>query len=104
MSSFRRCCVSAVVLFVALEFARAQELNPRVDALFTRWAKDDSPGCALAVVQDGKVVYMRGYGIADLEEGTRIEPSTIFHVASMSKQVTAMSVLLLEKDGKLSLG
>jgi CubicO group peptidase (beta-lactamase class C family) len=48
------------------------------------------------------VVYERGYGMANLETGTPIRPSSIFHVASVSKQFTAMAIMLLARDGKLS--
>jgi CubicO group peptidase (beta-lactamase class C family) len=83
--------------------ARADELTDRVDRLVARWNKDGSPGCALGVVRDGRLVYEKAVGFADLEQGRRIGPDTVFHVASVSKQFTAMAVLLLEQDGKLSL-
>jgi len=74
----------------------------QVDKLFERWDKTTSPGGALAVMKDGRVVYKRGYGIADLDHDVTITPATVFHVASVSKQFTAAAVLLLEQDGKLS--
>ena len=60
------------------------------------------PGCALGVSRGGRVVYERGYGMANLETGTPITPASIFHVASVSKQFTAMAIMLLARDGKLS--
>src|SRR6266567_3293883 len=74
-----------------------------IDDLFTKWNKPDSPGCALAVVKEGRIIYERGYGRANLEYGTPISPSSVFNIASASKQFTAMSVLLLAQQGKLSL-
>jgi len=74
-----------------------------IDDLFTKWNKPDSPGCALAVIKEGKVIYERGYGCANLEYGTPITPSSVFNIASASKQFTAMSVLLLVQQGRLSL-
>ncbi len=74
-----------------------------IDDLFTQWNKPDSPGCALAVIKEGKVIYERGYGCANLEYGTPITPSSVFNIASASKQFTAMCVLLLVQQGKLSL-
>jgi CubicO group peptidase (beta-lactamase class C family) len=94
------------LLFIFLTFcvaSHADEHSAAVDKLFSRWNRRDSPGCALAVVKDGKIVYKKGYGMADLEQGVPIKPSTIFHIASTSKQFTAFSILLLEKEGKLSL-
>ncbi len=78
-------------------------LTARVDSLFAAWDKRDTPGCALAVVQDGKIIYKRGYGMANLEYGIRNTPATIFHVASVSKQFTAFAIHLLAQEGKLSL-
>jgi CubicO group peptidase (beta-lactamase class C family) len=77
--------------------------DARVDPLFAAWDKPDSPGAAVAVVQDGRVVFSRGYGQAHLEHPAPITPQTVFHVASLSKQFTAFAVQLLARDGKLSL-
>jgi len=74
-----------------------------IDAIFAEWDRDDSPGCALAVIQDGQVAYACGYGTANLEHGVPISPDSIFHVASISKQFTDMCVALLAADGVLSL-
>ena len=73
-----------------------------VDALFADVDRPDSPGCALAIVQNGDVSYARGYGMANLDHDIAITPGTVFHVASVSKQFTAMSILLLEAEGKLA--
>lgn len=74
-----------------------------IDALFRAWDRPDSPGCALGIYEDGESLYMRGYGCAHLEYGVPITPSTVFHVASLSKQFTAMAVGLLARSGRLSL-
>jgi CubicO group peptidase (beta-lactamase class C family) len=74
----------------------------RIDRIFARWDHVNSPGCALGVSRDGEMVYQRGYGMSNLEHAIAITPPSIFHVASISKQFTAFSILLLEKDGKLS--
>ena len=78
------------------------DLAVQVDKLFEKWDRTVSPGCALAVMKDGRVVYKRGYGMADLDHDVTITPATVFHVASISKQFTAAAILLLEQDGKLS--
>jgi CubicO group peptidase (beta-lactamase class C family) len=83
--------------------AEAASKQQQVDALFAKWNSPDTPGAAVEVVKDGKVVYRHAFGMADIEQGRAITPSTIFHVASVSKQFTALSVLLLAQDGKLSL-
>ena len=87
----------------ALRAQLPDSLRPRVDAVFSRWDRTDSPGCALGISQQGRPVYTRGYGMADLQHALAITPASIFHVASISKQFAAMSVALLAADGRLSL-
>jgi CubicO group peptidase (beta-lactamase class C family) len=74
-----------------------------IDKLFAGWDKPDTPGLALAVVRDGKVIYSKGYGQANLEYGVANTPATVFHAASLSKQFTAYAIHLLAQEGKLSL-
>ena len=83
--------------------APAADLTARVDRIFEKWNRTDSPGCALSVMKDGRIIYKHGYGMADLDHNVTITPSTVFHVASMSKQFTAASIVLLAQEGKLSL-
>ena len=78
-------------------------LPARVDELFARFAAGLSPGCALAVIDHGRVVLAKGYGFADLGRRLPITPRTRFDIASTSKQFTAASVLLLAARGRLSL-
>jgi CubicO group peptidase (beta-lactamase class C family) len=95
--------VSIVVAVVTIAQLRSESREARVDRLFAPWDKPDSPGCALAVIQGGQIVYERGYGMANLEHDIPISPQTTFYVGSLSKQFTAMSVLLLVEQGKPSL-
>jgi len=94
-------------IFLVPYLADAQTLPPdvikQIDQVFEKWNKPDSPGCALGVYKDGQIVYKRGYGVADLNDDVPITPATVFHVASMSKQFTAASIVLLAQQGKLSL-
>ena len=87
----------------AVEQATAPEsVESRVNKLFAEWDKWDSPGASIAVLKDGAVVYARGYGSAQLEYDIPITPSTVFHVASVSKEFTAFAVAMLAAQGKLS--
>ena len=70
---------------------------------FAAWSAADGPGCAVGVSRDGTIVFQNGYGLANLELEVPITPSSVFHVASVSKQFTAAAVMLLARDGKLSL-
>jgi CubicO group peptidase (beta-lactamase class C family) len=74
----------------------------QVDAIFADLSKPGSPGCALAVARNAKIVYEKGYGLANIEEDVAITPRSVFDIGSTSKQFTASSILLLEKQGKLS--
>ena len=100
---------AAMLLGIVLSscITNAQTLSPdaskQVDNIFAKWDKPDSPGCALGVYKDGQIAYKRGYGMADLNDDVPITPATVFHVASMSKQFTAASLVLLAQQGKLSL-
>ena len=75
----------------------------RVDSIFRPFDRTDSPGCAVGVYQDGALRYGRGYGMASLEHGVALTPRSVLDVGSISKQFTAMAMLILEKEGKLSL-
>lgn len=73
-----------------------------VDEVFADLSKPGSPGCALAVYSQGKIIYAKGYGLANLEENVPITPQSVFDIGSTSKQFTAASILLLQEQGKLS--
>ncbi len=81
----------------------ASELAQKVDALFAEWDKTSSPGCALGVIEDGEFIYRRGYGMANLEHGVPIRSSSVFYIASTSKQFVAASIILAAEQGHLSL-
>ena len=82
---------------------KVEVITAQVDKLFSQWDKPDSPGAALAVIKKGEVIYTAGYGSASLEYEIPITPSTVFHVASVSKQFTAFAITLLAHQGKLRL-
>src|SRR5215213_8792218 len=80
-----------------------EELAKKVDDYLAQWDKNDLPGCAVGAVKDGKLVYKRGFGMANLDYDVPNTPSTLFNLASASKPFTAASVALLAQQGKLSL-
>jgi CubicO group peptidase (beta-lactamase class C family) len=105
--------VLAAILVAALATPRAVRAQQiigvrdaramRADSVFLAFDRTDSPGCALGVYQDGKILYARGYGMESLEHGVALSPRSVLDVGSISKQFTAMSILILQKEGKLSL-
>jgi CubicO group peptidase (beta-lactamase class C family) len=74
-----------------------------VDSIMVPYTTDASPGCVVGVTRDGTLAFERAYGLADITHKIPLTPTTRFYVASLSKQFTAMSVVLLVQDGKLSL-
>lgn len=92
-----------IVLAAAPAFAQSFPPDPRIDRLFAEWDKPDSPGCALGVVRDGRFVYERGYGMANLDYDIPNSPRMVYYVGSDSKQFTAAAIALLSLEGKLSL-
>ena len=74
-----------------------------VDAIFKDFATDQSPGCAVGATRGDAPLAAKAYGMADLEHGVPLTPQSVFYMASVSKQFTALSILLLERDGKLHL-
>jgi CubicO group peptidase (beta-lactamase class C family) len=77
-------------------------MTPQVDALMRNYA-GDVPGASLLVLRDGRPVVRASYGLADLETHTPATPETNYRLASVSKQFTAASILLLAEDGRLTL-
>ncbi len=78
-----------------------QDKLNKVDALCIDY-DSTTPGCALGIVYKGKLIYAKGYGMADIENQIPNSPDKLFDIASTSKQFTAFGILLLEESGKLS--
>jgi CubicO group peptidase (beta-lactamase class C family) len=79
------------------------EENTAVDNIFAEWNKPDVPGCAIGIIQNGELIYAKGYGTGDLEHDIALGPSSVFYLGSVSKQFVTFSILLLEEQGKLDL-
>ena len=94
-------------IFSLLTTGVAQTLPPtvtnKIDSIFRKWDRTSTPGCAVGIVRNDSLIFSKGYGIANLEYGVPISPTTIFHMASVSKQFTAYSIVLLARQGKLNL-
>jgi CubicO group peptidase (beta-lactamase class C family) len=79
------------------------EAIKKVDAFLSQWDKNDMPGCSVGAIKDGKLVYKRAFGMANLDYDIPNTTLTLFNLASVSKPFTAMSIALLAQQGKLSL-
>src|SRR5689334_12055639 len=102
--------LGAAALMVVAASAGAQQvraasnaLSTRIDQIFAPWDRPGSPGCAVGVGRDGRVLYAHGYGSANLEYDVPITAASIFESGSVAKQFTAAAIELLAQDGKLSL-
>ncbi len=81
----------------------ADAREDQLDKLVLQTVKPEGPGCAILVVDDGKIVFQRAYGIADMETGRLITTTTAFNLASVTKQFTAACIALLAEQGQISL-
>ncbi len=104
----------AIVLFVIQSvMLHAQDKNDsainidteqQINNLFETWNTNKTPGAAVAIIKDGKILFKKAYGLANLEFGIKNSPSTLFNIASNSKQFTAYALLHLVEEGKVDLG
>jgi CubicO group peptidase (beta-lactamase class C family) len=93
------------ILMLLLAYCHAAPVEvstASIDQIFSAFTSSHEPGCAVLVIKDGQRVFRRGYGVTDLRSLRRIGPETNFRLASLTKQFTAMSIMLLVRDGKLS--
>ncbi len=96
---------STILLIVPFALAAQTPLQidtAKVDAVFKDYGTT-TPGCALGIYERGRVRFARGYGMADLNLGVPISPTTVFDIGSTSKQFAAASIVMLANEGKLSL-
>ena len=95
------------IIFIILSLTAMQACNtkdPRaseIDALCSGIFPEDGPGAAVLVLEKDKVIFEKGYGLADLETGVPIDGNTSFNIASVSKQFTAVAILQLVEAGRL---
>ena len=78
-------------------------LEPMIDSMAKDLVNDNSPGFVIGVIQDDEFIFLKAYGLADIENNIPITTATLFDIGSVTKQFTAMCIALLNQDGKLSL-
>ncbi|MFQ5791509.1 MAG: serine hydrolase domain-containing protein, partial [Acidobacteriota bacterium] len=88
---------------LSLPASGQDEPAKKVDKLFSRWDTPVTPGAVVVVIKDGNIIYQHAYGMADLERDVPLSLQSVFDIASTSKQFVAMSTLLLQEQGKVSL-
>ena len=80
---------------------RTETFADRTDSLFAPWSKGDTPGASVIVIRDGQILLKKGYGLANVENKRPIGPDTAFLLGSVTKQFTAMAIMMLAERGKL---
>ncbi len=110
MTKIKTCIIFILILLInsitinaQVKSTQNQKVSDKVDKLIAKYAKPNEPGIAISIIKNGSIVYKKGVGTANLEYGIPITTSTVFHIASVSKQFTVFSILLLEQEGKLSM-
>ena len=76
-----------------MDLKRSDEL----DAILRRAIRPNGPGLALAVIKDGEVAHLAGYGLGNLDTGVPVTPTTLFHMASCAKPITGLGIVMLKE-------
>ena len=92
-----------LILLPVQAHAQDEQAVREIDELMSKAYPPNEPGAAVVVVKGGKTILRKGYGMADVELGVKVEPDMVFRLGSITKQFTAAAVLLLAEQGKLSL-
>lgn len=80
-----------------------KEQEKQIDALFSKFDHNNTPGCAVGIIQNGRFIYQKSFGMADLEHAVPITADSRFELGSTSKQFTAACIALLQSEGKINL-
>ena len=94
-----------LIIFISIFMCSCNSNNyeTEIDRIFAEYDSANTPGAAVAVFKNSEIVFSKGYGLANLEQNIKINSETNFRLASITKQFTAMSILILSEQGKLSL-
>lgn len=105
-SALLRACLAILIALQAPHSAAAdaeQSLASRIDASIGQYFKPGAPGASVIVTRDGKTVFRKAYGLASVNDGAAMTPEAQLRLGSITKQFTAVAVLMLADQGKLSL-
>lgn len=97
---------SLLLLFICSLFfltANSQSLEKEIDAIISSVYTAEEPGISILVAKDGKPIFRKAYGKANLELNVDLKPENVFEIGSITKQFTAVAILMLEEQGKLKL-
>lgn len=95
--------ITFLVIFTFFFSAKAQNIEKEIDEIISSVYTKDEPGIAILVAKNGKAIYRKAFGKASLELDVPMKPENVFELASITKQFTAVSILMLEEQDKLKL-
>lgn len=100
-----KCLILTIILFATFSVkGQITDIQTvKIDSLFLEWNKPNHPGGAIGIMKNDKIIFSRSYGLASLDYLVPNSTETIFNIASVSKQFTAMGIVLLHLQGKLSI-
>jgi CubicO group peptidase (beta-lactamase class C family) len=93
----------SLLCFLFLIIGQAQTLESKIDKLLQAEFKANEPGVSALVYKNGKVIYRKAFGNANMELNIPMTPENVFEIGSITKQFTAVSILMLMEQGKLNL-
>ncbi len=92
-----------ILLIGSTSYAQDPSFENKIDELLTKQFNQSQPGCEVLVAKQGQIIYKKAYGSADLELNVPLTPDMVFNLASITKQFTAVAILQLVEQGKISL-
>lgn len=93
--------ITFIALFFTVHFCNSQNIESKIDAIISSSYTSNEPGISVLVAKEGKAIYKKAMGISNLELGTLMKTDNVFQIGSITKQFTAISILILEEQGKL---
>lgn len=106
MSKLPSFCIASLILLspaAAAQAHAASDVAQQIDAVLSPYFKPDAPGGSILVVKDGKPIFRKGYGMADVAKGVPMDAGAQHRIGSVTKQFTSTAILMLAEEGKLSL-
>jgi len=98
--------ILALLPSVFINIMPAQTLSQttmnKIDSMFSNY-QSPAPGASIIIIKDGEILYQKGYGFADIDNDKPTAPNTNYRLASVTKQFTAMGIMILAEQGKISL-
>ncbi|WP_298778563.1 serine hydrolase [uncultured Polaribacter sp.] len=102
-TSFFKPIILSFFCVLFFNVSHAQSLESKIDKIVSNQFKSNETGVAALVAKDGKIIYRKAFGKANLELDVNMTPDNVFEVGSITKQFTAVSILILLEEGKLKL-